>query len=160
MRISITLEQLNKFLGRLQEIKRLALIDAEHVLEQTFIQDTMSQDHDNVLNIKKMSELRDLIRSGGQAKKAKPYNKEYLDRKRRLGENSPHKFMNYGFWMGTDIFSGSEKLTMKTKGIQNRGFSYLQFHETQRSVLKTTFLKSWQGIINIILARYAIEAQR
>jgi len=170
--ITITLEQLDKFLNRLNpnhEIRRLALIDAQQVLENTFEQVVMAQDHSSVVHIKDKAELKRLIKTRSTAPKGKPYNQEYLAKKRRLGEHSPHKFMDYGFWMGTKIRYDTGRVIMKTRKStdpKKRGNfkagqgDYLSYHETQRSVLKATFLKGWQNLINIIIARYAIEIQR
>lgn len=161
--ITITLEQLEKFLSRLNpnyEIRRLALIDCEKVLTNVFEQDVMSQDHNNVFQIESKEELKRLVKTHATPRHAKPYNEDYLKRKFKLGEFSPHKFMNYGFWMGTDINYESGRVVMKTKPIIQRGFNYLDYHETQRSVLKITFFKAWQKLIDIILARYCMEAQK
>jgi len=170
--ITITLEQLDKFLGRLNpnhEIRRLALIDARDILENTFENDIMAQDHSSVVHIRDKTELKRLIKSKSQAPKGKPYSQEYLARKRRMGEHSPHKYENYGFWMGTEIRYDTGRVIMKTrKPTDPKKFGtfkggqgdYLSYHETQRSVLKATFLKGWQKLISSIIKRYAIEAQR
>jgi hypothetical protein len=94
------------------------------------------------------------------ARPGPPYNQEYLDRKYRSGEFYPHKFWNYGFWMGTDINMIGRSLQMKTPPIEERGFNYLAKHERTRSVMKKAFLNKWQDMINTIIENYMEEAQQ
>ena len=162
--ITITLEQLGKFLGKLSpdySIRRLALIDAKNVLENTFKNDIFTN-HSDTDHIPTKEALRRLIKSKGKAPKGKAYNKEYLARKRRIGEHSPHKYENYGFWMGTNIVFDRGRVIMKTKPLESatKDFDYLSLHERNRSVLKATFLRSWQKLIKAVINRYKIEAQR
>ncbi len=162
--ITITLEQLGRFLDQLNPdytIRRKALIDAKHVLENVFAKRIFTN-HGDTDHISSKSELRRLIRAKAKAPKGKAYNEEYLARKRRMGEHSPHKYENYGFWMGTTISFDSGSLVMKTRQLTSskKKFDYLTLHENRRSVLKATFLRGWQSVVNIIMARYAIEAQR
>ena len=162
--ITITLEQLQKFLNRLNPnytIRRLALLDAQRVLENVFEQRVFTN-HNDTDAITSKSHLRRLIRAKAKAPKGKAYSQNYLKRKRAMGEHQPHKYENYGFWMGTTIYHDSGRLVMKTRPLETstKKFDYLTHHENRRSVLKTTFLRGWQSIVNIIMARYAIEAQR
>jgi len=162
--ITITLEQALKFLNRLNPnytIRRLALLDAQVVLKNVFEQRVFTN-HSDTDAIKSKSQLRRLIKAKAKAPSGKPYSQNYLERKRRMGEHSPHKYENYGFWMGTTIYHDSGRLVMKTRPLETskKKFDYLTHHENRRSVLKATFLRGWQNIVNIIMARYAIEAQR
>jgi len=162
--ITITLEQLSKFLSKLKPdytIRRLALIDAKDVLVNTFENDIFTT-HDDTDHIPTKADLRRLIRSKSQAPSGKPYNEEYLKRKRRMGEHQPHKYENYGFFMGTDIKFDSGRVIMQTKPLETstKDFDYLSLHESQRSVLKATFLRSWQRLIDVVINRYKIEAQK
>jgi len=162
--ITITLEQLGKFLDRLNPdygIRRLALLDARDVLLETF-ENNIFTNHGDVDYIPTKSDLRRLIKAKAQAPSGKPYNEEYLKRKRRMGEHQPHKYENYGFFMGTDIKFDSGRVIMQTKPLETstKDFDYLSLHESQRSVLKATFLRSWQRLIDVVINRYKIEAQK
>lgn len=162
--ITITLEQLEQFLDRLNPdygIRRKALIDAKDVLKNTFENDIFTT-HSDTDHIETKGDLRRLIKSKAKAPKGKPYNEEYLARKRRMGEHHPHKYENYGFWMGTDIVFDRGSVVMKTKPLESskKDFDYLSLHERNRSVLKATFLRSWQKLINAIINRYKTEAQK
>lgn len=174
--VEITLEQLRKFLKRFNnlEIRRLALLECLPVLENTLRTRVFTYEEGNV-TIATKDELRKLIRGGGikhnpgKAPKGKSYNSKYLARKSRMGEDKPHKYEDYSFWNHTDISYTAGTIIMKTEmsptkeggtgNFKDGSENYLQYHERHRSVLKTTFLLSWQEIIETILEVYAEEAK-
>jgi len=168
--ITLTLEQLQKFLKRLNPdygIRRLALLKCLPVLERTLRNRVFTYEEGNV-NIKTKEELRRLISSGKMTHTpATPnpgatYDPDYLARKKRMGEDKPHKYENYSFWNNTEIRHDSGKIIMETQmsPTAEKNFDYLSHHERRRSVLKTTFLLSWQEIIETIIETYAKEAKK
>jgi len=169
MNIELTLEQLQKFLGRIgssNEIRDLALKACVPVLEDTLRRRVFTYEEGNV-TIASKAELEKLIRSGGRshtpgkAPKGKPYDKHYLERKAAKGIHMPHVWENYSFWDNTDIRFDKGCVVMETKmsPTAEKDFNYLAHHEERRSVLKTTFLLSWQEIVETILETYADEAK-
>lgn len=168
VQIEITLKQLKSFINNLKYSSYRGLAKCEPILWEGF-RSAFRVPHSQTSQISDKQELARLIRNSNHrpspARSGPAYNQEYLKRKQRLGESMPHKFTEYGFWMGTDINMVGEGLQIKTKPGTKRGkFSagqgdYLSFHETQRSVLKKAFLNSWQEIINTLIENYAEEAQ-
>lgn len=164
-RITLTLEQLRKFLDNFYEIRRKVLLECVSVLYETLYNEVFT-DHDDTYTIKTMKELENLIKGSGhvptEPPKAPPYNKEYLKRKQRMGENKPHKYENYGFWQGTEAYYGSGFLYLETQyqETNEKDFDYLSHHEERRSVLKLTFLRAWQKLIDKMIDVYAKEMVR
>jgi hypothetical protein len=122
--------------------------------------------HTDTKKIGSKRELQTLIARGrGSHKPARPrsgkqYNNEYLIRKvKHMGESRPHIYENMGFLHGTDIYFYGDGIIMSTKSIIQRGFDYLALHEINRSVLKLTFLRAWQNIIDNMINAFAKEAQ-
>lgn len=162
VQIEITLEQLKRFLGGIKYSSYRGLAKCEPILWQGF-RSAFRVPHSQTTQITDKNELARLIRNTNHrpapARPGPAYNVEYLKRKQRLGEHYPHKFTDYGFWMGTDINMIGESLQMKTPPILHRGYNYLAKHEATRSVMKKAFLNSWQEIINTLIENYAEEAQ-
>lgn len=173
MKITITLEKLKNFLEIIDTpygANYRGLLKCMPILEEEFKQ-TFLRGYGDVSQISTKEEMAKLI-SGGKAHKPltpRPgpnYNEEYLDLKDNYGEYYPHKFLDYGFWMGTDIDPIGSSIRMKTQpGSKTGNFSagqgdYLSFHETRRSVLKKTFINAWQRIIDELIKNYAEEAQK
>ena len=164
MKIEISLESLKKFLDKV-ESKTTMINGFEKVVpyvEQKFKENFMVKHHETK-QITDKAELIKLIKTGHNHKPASPrdapeYSKKYLERKFSYGEYNPHKFWNYGFWMGTDIEAYWVGFRIKTEQIIQRGFDYLSHHERTRSILKKTMLDSWQGIMDILIKHYADEA--
>lgn len=169
--IEITLDQMRKFVrdisGFHKPIINRALIDTEGVLRETLENDVFTN-HNDTVEIPTKDDLRKHIKGGGSnhnpprtPKKGKSYNQEYLDKKRRLGENKPHKYMEYGFWHGIDIRKkyGSVVMEAKPPETSEKGNRYMVLHERNRSVLKLAFLRGWQKIIDTIVKRLAKEAK-
>lgn len=169
--ITLTLEQLDKFLKKLSPktiVRDKAFEGIKSVLKESFRRNVFTT-HTDTVNISTKSELRRLIRSKGIGKKGKAYNKEYLERKSRLGEHQPHKYTEYGFWDGTSVKIKNDQVVMETEqptdarksGKFKRGLGdYLSYHETQRSVLKLAFLRAWQDIISTTINTYKEEAEK
>lgn len=169
--ITLTLEQLEKFLKKLNPVSTIrnkAFNKIVPVLENSLRKNVFTN-HSDTVNISSKSELRRLIKSGGTGTKGKAYNKEYLERKRKLGEHKPHKYMDYGFWSGTNVIRDGDQVVMYTPqpvdankyGKFKKGAGdYLSYHETQRSVLKLAFLRAWQDIISTIINTYKEEAEK
>ncbi len=177
MKITITLEQLDKFLKKLKPdytVRHNTLFKLVPILEKSLRENVFRRPHSDTSKIESKDELKALIRTGSNhvpasARSGKQYNEEYLARKRRLGEVYPHKYMEYGFWMGTEANKDAGSVVMKTaKPTDPKKFGrfkkgdgdYLSYHETQRSVLKRAFLMAWQNIIDEIIESYAKEAQK
>jgi hypothetical protein len=169
MEIEMTLDQLKRFIPKLTVngggTKSRSMLKCIPILEQSLVNNVFKKPHNDTVKIETKRELAVLIAKGvnhkpSPARPGAPYNKEYLELKRRLGENYPHKFMDYGFWMGTQVLLDSgDSLKMKAKPALHRGFNYLSHHEERRSVLKRAFLDAWQDIIKTIIDNIADEAK-
>jgi hypothetical protein len=161
--INLDLEQAKKFIEGIKYSSYRGLMKCEPLLWQGF-RTSFRVSHTEVVQISDLNELSLLIRNRqhrpAHARPGPPYNQDYLARKKRYGEYYPHKFWNYGFWMGTDINMIGESLVMKTPPIIERGFNYLAKHERTRSVMKKAFLNVWQDIIDTIIDNYMEEAQQ
>jgi len=162
MQITLTLEELSKFLKKLKPntvVKDKSLDDIQEILQNTF-RTKIFNSHDETYRISSKEELVNLIQTKGTPPKGKDYNEEYLEHKFKKGEYRPHKYENYTFWL-SDIGRPQGKVEMKANSqANNKGFDYMSLHENQRSVLKTTFLFSWQKIVKKIIERYAKEAKK
>ena len=169
MQIEITLNQLIKFVQSVQVESGGTLFRSldkcKPVLEKSLLNNVFRKPHSDTVKIESIRELQTLIAKGSshvpaRPKAGAPYNREYLALKKRLGESYPHKFMEYGFWQGTDIRMGrGNSIVMKTEPILIKGFNYLAHHEERRSVLKRAFLEAWQDIIFTIRDNIAKEAK-
>jgi len=173
MKIKINLNQLKKFLDKIDTpygANFRGLLKCQEVLEKEF-KETFLGGYDEVYTIEDKEEMQRLIREGTNHKplameSGPAYNEEYLERKEQYGEYYPHKFLDYGFWMGTDIDPIGHSIVMRTQpGDKEGNFSgghgdYLSFHESNRSVLKKTFVSAWQDIIDTLIKNYAEEAQK
>lgn len=169
MEIEITLKQLQKLLRSIsvQSGGTLfrSLMKCKPVLEDSLLNNVFRKPHSDTVKIESKRELATLIAKGvghqpSAPREGEPYNEEYLELKRRLGEHYPHKFMEYGFWMGTDVEMGrGNSIVMKADPIIHRGFDYMSHHERNRSVLKRAFLDAWQDIIFTIRDNIAREAE-
>lgn len=169
MEIEITLSQLQRLLRSIavQSGGTLyrSLMKCQPVLEQSLLNNVFRKPHSDTVKIESKAELQNLIARGvgHQPQAPRPgeeYNEEYLELKRKLGEHYPHKFMEYGFWMGTEVeMGGGNSIVMKADPIIHRGFDYMSHHEKNRSVLKRAFLDAWQDIIFTIRDNIAEEAQ-
>lgn len=169
MQIEITLKQLKELVQSLQVQSGGTLFRSMDkcipVLEDSLIKNVFKKPHSDTVKIENKRELAVLIARGSSHVPARPragasYNREYLALKRRLGENYPHKFMEYGFWHGTEVSMGrGNSVKMKTEPILIRGFNYLAHHEERRSVLKRAFLEAWQDIIFTIRDNIVKEAK-
>ena len=169
--ITLTLEQLGSFVKKLANdtIRNKALINIVPVLKDSLKKNVFTN-HNDTVRIKDKAELKRLIRSKGKGISGDPYNSEYLEKKRKLGENLPHKYRDYGFWSGTEVEKKGDQVVMSTphstdpakKGRFKQGShdDYLSYHETQRSVLKLAFLRAWQDIISTTINTYKEEAQK
>jgi len=163
--IEITLEQLERFLKQPYHNRFLMLESAVKPLEDAF-EGKVFTNHNDTWQIGSKRELAVLIAQGGKShtpgkpRKGKRYNNEYLVRKmKHMGENRPHVYENRGFLDGTELIFTGEAITMSTRSIMQRGWDYLAYHETQRSVLKLTFLRAWQNIIDNMINALANEAK-
>jgi len=169
MQIEITLEQLKNFLPKLTVTgggtKFRSILKVIPVLQQSLLNNVFRKPHSDTVKIESKRELATLIAGGTnhkpkQARAGDPYSKEYLTLKRKLGENYPHKFTEYGFWHGAEVLPGfGDSLKMKVEPIMKKGFDYLSHHEERRSVLKRAFLDAWQDIISTIIENVAEEAK-
>lgn len=171
MQIEMTIEQLKNFLPKLESkgggVKSKAILRCIPILERSLLNNVFKKSHSDTVQIWSMNELGTLIARGvnhkpAQARRGKPYSKKYLALKKRLGENMPHKFMDYGFWHGIHVMprgsSAGASLIMQVKPILHRGFNYMEHHEKRRSVLKRAFLDAWQKMIDMIIKIIAEEA--
>ena len=160
--VEITLEQFGKFLEKLEKktVRRIALLECVDILKQSLFEKVFTN-HNDTYNIPTKDELRRLIKSGAKPKKAPPYSEEYLKRKKRMGENKPHKYENYGFWSGIDVRYDSGSLVMEVEELETneKGMEYMVIHESRRSVLKLAFLRAWEEIMEKIIEKYADEAK-
>jgi len=165
--IELSLEELAKFIptliGERGGVKYRALLKCIPVLEKSLLNNVFRKPHSDTVQIESKRELQQLIQSGKDHKPApaRPgaqYSEEYLARKRRLGEHYPHKYMDYGFWMGTEVYPRGDSLIMKAEPATHKGFDYLSHHEERRSVLKRAFLDAWQTIIETIKDHLVEEA--
>lgn len=164
--ITITLEQLKSFISQPEHNKSIMLQSAIRPLHTTFNRKIFTH-HADTKKIETKRELHVLIAKGGRSHKparprpADPYNNEYLTRKvKYMGETRPHVYENYGFLHGTSLNIQGIRLVLKTRPIFKKGFNYLEFHERNRSVLKLTFLRAWQNIIDNMINALAKEAKR
>lgn len=167
MQIELSLEQLVKFIPKLvgtgKNAKTRALYRCMPILKDSLIKNVFQKPHSDTVTIESKSELANLIRRGAnhnpaEARAGPAYNQEYLERKRSLGENMPHKFMDYGFWDGTRVVPSGNSIKMEAKSRTHKGFPYMEHHEQRRSVLKRAFLDSWQRLIGTIIDQLAKEA--
>ena len=134
----------------------------KRILEDSLRENVFVQSHTEVYEIPTQNDLVSLIQQGGrshrpgQAQRA-TYNKEYLDKKRRMGLG-PHRYKRMGFYEGTEV-------NKKTRGVEIRtpieavtdpksGYPYGVVHESKKSVLKYAFLSVWQEIVNHIINKY------
>jgi len=162
--VEITLKQLERFLKQPYHNEFVMLDSATKVLEDTFNTKVFTH-HGDTKKIASKRELAVLIAQGGRThvpgkpRSGAPYNQEYLQRKAHMGESRPHIYENRGFIDGTEIYFYGNGIVIRTPSIMQRGFDYLAYHETQRSVLKLTFLRAWQGIINSMVDALAKEAK-
>lgn len=168
MQIELSLEQLKKLVTSLQVerggVKYRSLQKCKPILEKSLLNNVFRKPHSDTVKIESDRELQTLIARGvnhnpAEARPGEAYNEEYLELKRKLGEYYPHKFMEYGFWQGTEVDMIGGSLRMKTEPIMIRGFNYLAHHETRRSVLKRAFLDAWQNIIDTVIKNIAEEAK-
>lgn len=177
MQIEITLEQLQNFLKKFNHARYLSLIQIAHVLDDNMDKNVFTT-HDDTVHIPTKQVLRENIKAGGinhdpprTPMKGKPYNQEYLERKRKYGYFSPHVYEEYSFKHGIDIKVDVDSLTMFLKmpetsdkditgNFSDGSQTYPEYHEKQRSVLKLAFLRSWQEIMRTIRDRMAKEAQK
>jgi hypothetical protein len=164
--ITITLDQLKRFLDQPYHNRFVMLESAEQPLRDSFNNNVFTN-HNDTKQIVSQKELETLIAKGGRShvpatpRRGKKYNSEYLVRKiRGMGETRPHVYENYGFLHGTDIYLTGKRLVMRTKSIIQRGFDYLAHHETQRSVLKLTILRAWQTIMDNMVEALIKEARK
>ena len=164
--ITITLEQLDRFLKQPYHNKFVMLESAVKPLKNSF-DNYVFTNHNDTKQITNKRELAVLIAKGGKShrpakpRRAKRYNPKYLIRKiRHMGETRPHVYENRGFLDGTDVLFTGDKVVMRTRSIVQRGFDYLAHHETQRSVLKLAFLRAWQNIINNMINALSKEARK
>lgn len=178
MEIEMSLTQLKKFIPKLigkeaGGVKYRAMLKCIPVLEESLLNNSFRKPHTDTVKIESKRELAMLIAKGSghkpsQPRQGAPYSRKYLELKKRLGEHYPHKFMEYGFWMGTNVDMGyGNSIRMKVKpstdskkkGKFKAGSGdYLSYHETQRSVLKRAFLDAWQKIIDTIIKQIKDEA--
>lgn len=161
MEIELTLEQLNSFLKKLSPstvIKKKALKKVSGVLEST-LRNKIFVSHDRTYHIKSKEDLISMIKNKDfSPPHGKSYNKKYLKLKEKMGEDKPHKFEQYTFW-NSEIKDDGERVQLSADFSSNaKGFDYLSLHEKNRSVIKATFLLSWQEIIKEILETYKKEA--
>ena len=170
MQITITLEQLKKFLDKFGVtnggINFRGILKLIPILENTLRTKVFNVPHSDTSKITSIQELQILIAKAGrgshkpaQANPGAPYSQKYLETKARYGEMSPHKFWNYGFYNGIEIYPVGNSLMMRADPIYERGFDYMSHHERNRSVLKRAFLEAWQDIIEGLIQHYAIEAK-
>lgn len=162
--ITITLDQLGKFLAQPFHNKFVMLQSSVQPLKDAFNMHIFTT-HDDTKQIVDTNELASLIR-GKNHKPSEPrpgasYNSEYLDRKLNdMGESRPHIYENHGFVDGTSISFDGIRVLLRTVPILKKGFNYLAFHERSRSVLKLTFLKAWQNIIDNMIDVLIKEARK
>lgn len=162
--ITITLEQLKKLLAQPYHNKYVMLESAVKPLEDSFNKNVFTN-HGDTKKIASKRELQVLIARGGRShrparpRRGKNYNQEYLERKAQMGETRPHVYENYGFLHGTTIYFHGSGIVMSTRSIMQRGFDYLEYHERNRSVLKLTFLRAWQNIIDNMINAFIKEAK-
>ena len=161
--ITLTLKQLSKFVDNFYTIRRKALRECIPILYNTLYTEVFT-DHNDTYTISTIAELESLISGGSdhnpsQPRKGPAYNPEYLKRKERMGEHKPHKYENYGFWQGTQAFFDSGSLVLETQyqETNEKDFDYLSHHEERRSVLKLTFLRAWQTLIEKMIDVFAKE---
>lgn len=170
MEIKLTLEQTKKFLDKFGVanggIRLRALLKTIPILEETLRTKVFHVPHSDTSKIESIKELQTLIARSGKgshspapARPGAQYNQEYLDRKHRNGEFYPHKFWNYGFYHGIEIYSVGTSIVMRADPVYKKGFDYMSHHERNRSVLKRAFLESWEDIIQAIIKHYAWEAK-
>lgn len=163
--ITITLDQLKKFIAQPDRNKSIMLSSAVKPLNITFNRSIFTH-HNDTKKIATKAELQVLIAKGGRSHRparprpADPYNNEYLTMKvMHMGETRPHVLENYGFLHGTKLKIEGLRLVLKTQPIMKKGVNYLEIHERNRSVLKLTFLRAWQNIINNMVNALANEAK-
>ena len=163
--IKITLGQLKRFLAQPYHNKFVMLESAVKPLKDTFDRHIFTT-HIDTKKIVSKRELAVLIARGGKShipgspRGGATYNSEYLQRKARMGESRPHVYENHGFLDGTEIYFYGNGIRMSTRSIIQRGFDYLAHHERNRSVLKLTFLRAWQNIIDNMINALSKEARK
>lgn len=163
--VKITLKQLKRFLDQPYHNKFMMLKSAQEPLNDAFEQEIFTNP-DDTRKISSKRELQTLIAKGRRTHKpAKPekgakYSERYLKTKGNMGITQPHIFENFGFLHGTEIYFTGDKVTMKTTPIIQRGTNYLALHETKRSVIKLTFLRAWQRIIDRMIDALKKEASK
>lgn len=175
MQIEMTLKQLKKLVSSIQvqsggTLYR-SLMKVKPVLEESLLNNVFRKPHSDTVEIESKRELATLIARGvnhkpASARPGDSYNAEYLALKRRLGENYPHKFTEYGFWQGIDVdMGGGNSIVMKvdpgskTGNFKRGAGDYLSYHENRRSVLKRAFLDAWQNIIDTVINNIAKEGK-
>ena len=168
--VEVTLEQLQRFVNDLtgahKPVLARAMYDVADVLEETLEKEVFTN-HGDTVEISTKQDLANYIRAGGNThnppktpKKGRTYNKDYLARKARLGENRPHKYMEYGFYHGMNTtVTGYDKVQLSAKPPETseKGIEYMVLHERRRSVLKLAFLRGWNKIIKAIINRFKEE---
>jgi len=171
-KIEITLGQLKSFLDNIDYSLYQAYKDAANYLIGTADQNVFTT-HDDTVHIPTKQDLQRHIRSatGHNPPRTpvagKEYSPEYLERKQKEGGHySPHVWRENGFYHGFDKWlelSGGRGYVLKIGIIppetwENPGGTfkdgsqnYLEHHERRRSVLKTLFLRGWNGMFDTIV---------
>lgn len=115
------------------------------------------QDHSRTWYIPDQNSLQARILAQDTTPNGAPYNQEYLEHKRSIGETKPHKYKNYAFWHGLSFTSKFRSVTLEQHMPYNTGkkFDYVSHHEENRSVLKATFLLGFEDLVDTMLELYA-----
>ena len=165
--IKTTLSKFIKFLDNLKNgtVNDKAYDKIKRTLRHTLDTEVFGhQQHEgNVFEIPTQSDLELLIMGGGRSHRpGKPreshYSKEYLRKKKRMGLPA-HEWKGKGFTDGTEVIKQSGRVIIRTPSAKTtvRGYNYGPIHESKKSVLKYTFLLSWQQIIKDIVKTYKDE---
>lgn len=178
MQIEAPIENVIKFIKNFKSVRWHTYQKLIPILEQTLIRDVFNYQTGNK-TIRSKSDLRRLISAAkgtsqhipGRAPQGPNYSAEYLRKKQKLGELRPHKYMNYGFWQGIEFYIFGGNIFMEANELESSNKSpwedsegnmvnYLEHHEKRRSVLKLTFLLSWQELIQAIIKSFAKSIKR
>jgi hypothetical protein len=162
MEVEADLDDVIKFLKRIESGEEIetALKKLKPILENSLIDNVFHKSHSETLHIETKERLQSLISAGkgthkpAAAEPGKDYNEEYLAKKEAYGEYYPHKFLDDGFYDDLNVDPKSDKIVMSVGHKLKRGFDYLKYHESQRSVLKASFLLAWEEMIKAIIKSF------
>jgi len=170
-KVTLTINKAKKFLKKLKEAelkRRLHRLIELHLID-VWRNRVMTDDYKQVYKIETKDEMKELIKHRGTPDTA-DYNDDYLYRKEMgLLEKSeppftaglPPHVLSGMLKSRIGITSSASKVEMKIDpgGGEIPGGNYFVLHEKNKSILKSTFVLAWAGIIEGLVEYLTREAR-